>query len=157
MVLNNDGPDKKPFCRLIDFDYGGKVLAATADNETVQYPKYPSGYVHHLSDGERPGLPGEDITFEDDWRAFGSVILGLYKLVVTATIPEGKSWIDIRLVQSQLNSMQDAFVAWNDKDYLLLMQTAFTDVGEDCTIIPSENPGLFLREYLDVAQKNGIS
>ena len=135
---------------------GGKVVVATADNTTLQYPKYPSGYVDHLFDGLRPGRPGEDITFEDDWRALGSVILGLYNLVFPATIPEGKTWIDFSLVQTQLYCMQDAFLKWNDKDSLVLMQDAFTDVGEDFTIIPSEKPGPFLRKYLDLAQNNGF-
>ena len=152
MVLKYNGPNINPFGRLIDFDYGGKV--ETSDNQTVQYPKYPSGYVYRLDDGFRPGLPGEDITFEHDWLALGSVILELYNLVEPATIPEGKTYTEIAMRSSQLSRMRDAFLKWNDKDSLVLMQNAFSAVGEDCTIIPSEKPGPFLRLYLDLAQKN---
>ena len=52
--------------------------------------------------------------------------------------------------------MRDAFLKWNDKDSLVLMQNAFSAVGEDCTIIPSEKPGPFLRAYINLAKENGF-
>jgi hypothetical protein len=131
---------------LIDFDYGGQVI--TSKNPTLSNPKYPSGYVDDLTDGVRPGRPGGDITFEDDWRALGSVILELYTLVPGST-HEGKTKMEI-----PLNRMRDAFVQWKDNFFLGLMQNTFAAVDEECTIIPSENPGPFLRAYLKLAQDN---
>jgi hypothetical protein len=145
---------KKPFCRLIDFDYGGK--GETSDNQTVQYPKYPSGFVDHLFDGLRPGRPGEDITFEDDWRALGSVILGLYTLVPGSTHKD-KHQKEVRKNREiQLIRMRDAYLKWNDDSYINRMQDAFTDVGKEFTIIPSEKPGPFLRAYINLAQKHNF-
>jgi hypothetical protein len=148
MVLKYDDSvnNNVPVGRLIDFDYGGKV--ATPENPNSKNPKYPSGYVDQLFDGSRPGRPGENITFEHDWRALGSVILELYTLVPGST-HEGKTKMEI-----PLNRMRDAFVQWKDNFFLGLMQNTFAAVDEECTIIPSENPGPFLRAYLKLAQDN---
>jgi hypothetical protein len=151
MVLKYDDSviDDVPFGRLIDFDYGGKV-EIDGNNHTPQYPKYPSGYVYRLGDGVRPGRPGGDITFEDDWRALGSVILELYTLVPGST-HEGKTKMEI-----PLNRMRDAFRKWTSKRHEELMREAFVAVGNSYIIIPSEKPGPFLRAYLELAQENGF-
>ena len=151
MVLNYDNPNRNHFGKLIDFDYGGEV--ETIENANV-YPRYPSGYVLNLDDGLREGHPGEDITFEHDWRALGSVILELYSLA-QGSIATDAHQIELKFKQrNQLDRMRDAFLNWDKSLFIERMQQAFLLLGEECTIFPSENPCSFLREYLILAQRN---
>ena len=151
MVLNYTNPDQL-IGKLIDFDYGGKL--ATAENSNGSNPKYPSGYKYNLEDGLRQGRSGADITVEDDWRALGYVILGLYDLLTPESIPDGESEIGLRLQRNLLTCMRDAFLKWGNERFDNQMRKAFAAVGEQCTIFPMTNPGRFLRAYLELAQKN---
>ena len=154
MVLNYTNPDEL-IGKLIDFDYGGKL--ATAENSNGSNPKYPSGYKYNLEDGLRQGRSGADITVEDDWRALGYVILGLYDLRTPVSIPDGESKSGLLLQRNLLSCMRDAFLNWGDTECDDQMQDAFADVGEQCTIFPMANPGPFLRAYLAIAQKTNFS
>jgi hypothetical protein len=151
-VVLNYTVDKNLFGKLIDFDYGGEIKSM--ENGMENAPKYPNNYVHSLKDGFRQGRPGETITFEHDWRALSSVILQLYTLI-PGSIPEDDNEYDkLSKRKNQLKCMRDAFLYCNDSISLGLMHKAFAVLGEKCTIIPSEKPGLLLRKYLVVAQKN---
>jgi serine/threonine protein kinase len=152
MVLNYENP-KNLFGKLIDFDYGGEVTKK--ENEYL-YPKYPRGYVQSLHDGVRVGRPGENITYDHDWRALGSVILELYTLVPGFITKEANQANLRNNRKYQLDCIRMAFLKWDSKRYIDLMKEAFLELDEECTILPSENPGPFLRDYLVLAQKYGF-
>jgi serine/threonine protein kinase len=155
MVLKYDnGSSQENFGRLIDFDYGGLVPVASAENQVVQYPKYPSGYVDQLNDGVRPGRPGGDITFEDDWRALGSVILELYALIPGPTRDDNDEAVQMKR-ERQLFRMREAFLFRDEFSFVDRMREAFTALGEECEYSPN-NPGPFLQKYLNLAQDNGF-
>ena len=151
MVLNYTNPDEL-IGKLIDFDYGGKL--ATAENSNGSNPKYPSGYKYNLEDGLRQGRSGADITVEDDWRALGSVILGLYYLLTPVSIPDGESETGLLLQRNLLSCMREAFLKWDNERFDTQMRKAFAAVGEQCTFFPMTNPGRFLQAYVELAQKN---
>ena len=141
MVLDYENPNSESTGKLIDFDFGGNV-------ENIENgPKYPSGYEYSLKDGIRVGRPGENITFEHDWRALGSVILDLYDLVPGINT-DGKRY-------SQCTYMRLAFLNWEDDNAIIRMRKAFLDLGEN-SVMPNENPSEFLLLYLGLVQKNHL-
>jgi serine/threonine protein kinase len=68
IVFGPDAGGGPPNCRLIDFDFGGKI------DITNGTPTYPPGYCSYLEDGRRRGEGGKIITLRDDWFALGGVI-----------------------------------------------------------------------------------
>ena len=121
MVLNYDDPNH-PNGWFIDFDFGGRI---------IDLPKYPSGYVHDLSDGFRLGEPGKPITFEHDWYALGQVIFKLY-------LPDN-----------------DNASAVLELGQLMRLQKDFRGLKFDCTLSHGDAAER-LRKYLSFATENGF-
>jgi hypothetical protein len=79
-------PVDKPKGCLIDYDYGGKLVADETEFKASDTSvKYPANYARSLDDGHRRGLGGQPIELFDDWFALVRVIFWIHEFTNAAS------------------------------------------------------------------------
>jgi hypothetical protein len=108
---------------LIDFDYGGKLVAdETKFKASVTSVKYPANYKGVLEDGHRRGLGGQPIEFRDDWYALVQVILLIHNVTKVRTV-----------TNAALSDMilREEVILREEKDSLLMMGGFSSVAGQE--------------------------